>query len=94
MIEELTLWDDPAPRRVRRKPRRRWARCDDCQRRVWAADSILVGPDGKRRGDKCRRAWARSRRRLRITSTVTVRPPGLIPGQTAIPIHDQEDDRA
>jgi hypothetical protein len=65
-------------------------RCDDCGRRVQAAESLRVGPDGKRRGDKCRRAYNRARRRLTIPVTITVRPPGDIPGQLAITDPDQD----
>jgi hypothetical protein len=52
---------EPPPRRSR--ARRRAARCDDCHRPVWAPGSLRVGPDGKRRGDKCRRKAARLWRR-------------------------------
>lgn len=58
------LFDVPAPQPTKApvrpgRRRRRWTKCDDCGRRVWAYDSLRVCPDGKRRGDKCRRKAAR-----------------------------------
>ncbi|MGP3917653.1 hypothetical protein [Nonomuraea sp. 10N515B] len=89
MSTQLALWTPR--RRGRRRRRGRWVpRCDDCGRRIRAAESLRVGPDGKRRGDKCRRAYNRARRRLCIPTAIPVRTWRDIPGQLAIPDPDQE----
>ncbi|MCK2214268.1 hypothetical protein MF672_010765 [Actinomadura sp. ATCC 31491] len=81
MSAQLPIWELPAPPRRRH----RWQpRCDDCGRRVRATESLRVGPDGKRRGDKCRRAYNRARRRLVVPMVIVVRDPGHIPGQGEI----------
>ncbi|MDF5758587.1 hypothetical protein [Spongiactinospora sp. TRM90649] len=78
-MTQTALWDVDRPTRAYA---RRWtARCDDCERRVWAEDSLRMCPDGRRRGEHCRRAWMRAHRRLHIPQHIPVRPPGDIPGQ-------------
>lgn len=59
-------------------------RCDDCGRRVRSPASLRIGPDGKRRGDKCRRKYQRSRQRLITPAVIPVRTWRDIPGQLAI----------
>jgi hypothetical protein len=74
----LPLWPDldPPPRPRRRK----WQpRCEDCKRKIWAADSL------KRRfglllGGGCYRKRRRAEKRVVIR--ITYSPPGDIPGQT------------
>ncbi|MEU8196362.1 hypothetical protein AB0C10_21500 [Microbispora amethystogenes] len=86
VLEELPLlWPlairaPTEPQPVRRGGRRK-PRCDDCKHPVWAEESLRPGPDGRRRGDKCRRKYARLHRRLHVPARVPVRPPGDIPGQ-------------
>ncbi|MDH2425746.1 hypothetical protein [Sphaerisporangium sp. TRM90804] len=60
------LEPEPLARPRRSKRRRPGPICDDCHRRVWASDSLRAGPDGRRRGDKCRRKANRRWRRLRL----------------------------
>lgn len=86
---QLALWT-PRRRRGRRRGRRWVPRCDDCGRRVKAAESLRVGPDGRRRGDKCRRAYNRARRRLIIPQTIPVRWWRDIPGQLDLTDPDQD----
>ncbi|WP_250575452.1 hypothetical protein [Nonomuraea sediminis] len=81
---QLGIWDPPA------LPPRRWLpRCADCGRRVWASTS-LHQRFGRLLGGRCYRRRAREQRRLHVTMTIPVRPPGDIPGQTTIPIPHQE----
>ncbi|MGW6502941.1 hypothetical protein [Nonomuraea angiospora] len=92
---QLTL---PIPRRRkrRRKPRRRgrWVPCcDDCGRRIWSKKSLRRRLGGLLLGGGCYRKRVRATRRLVISSRITVRPPGDIPGQLDIttPHTDQEE---
>ncbi len=81
------LWDDD-PDPPARSRRRRVPRCDDCGRRVWSHDSLRVGPDGRRRGDKCRRKLARLTPRVRLALGRVRR---MAPGPDQLTITDQED---
>ncbi|GAA3027629.1 hypothetical protein [Streptosporangium longisporum] len=76
------------------RPRRRrtgWvAKCADCNRRIWA-ESSLRRRFGRHLGGGCYRKRVRASRRLVISQTFTVRPPGHIPGQIAITDLDQEE---
>lgn len=93
MSTQLAIWNPPkrrrwsAPKGRRRGNSRRWIpRCEDCQRRVWAASS-LKRRFGKLLGGGCyrkRAQAARAARRLTIPMTIVVRDPGHIPGQAEI----------
>jgi hypothetical protein len=77
-VTELPLFPDPPPPGPE-------TRCDDCGRRIWASDAIRAGPDGRRYGSRCRRRH----RRTRIV--IADRPAWAVPGQTEIPMPDQEE---
>lgn len=75
-MKQLALWTSR-----RRQTGRRVLRCDDCGRAVHAAEALRVCPDGKRRGDKCRRKYNRARRRLVLSPMIPIRWWRDIPGQ-------------
>jgi hypothetical protein len=66
-------------------------RCEEpgCGRPIWAEASIRAGPDGRKRGKECRRRYNAARRRARIS--IADRPAWAVPGQTEIPMPDQEE---
>ncbi len=62
-------------------------RCDDCGRPVRAV--LHIGPDGRKRGDKCHRKAARHWRRLRLPALGRIRR--MPPGDDQLPIDLEEE---
>ena len=87
MAEQLPLIPEDRPRR-----RRRWVpRCEDCNRRLRSPMS-LRRRFGLLLGWGCYRRRVRESKRLRIPTSIPVRPPGDIPGQTELPLSDQDQE--